>query len=100
MQKGRHRMDRTRELLELLREKQREENLGILWWALGILLAIAAIAGIAYAVYRYFAPYYLEDYEDDVEDDFDDYLEDEDSKNLPLKKEETDEAPEKEEETP
>ncbi len=33
---------------------------------------VAAVAGIAYALYRYFKPDYLEDYEDDFEDDFDD----------------------------
>ena len=33
---------------------------------------IAAVAGIAYALYRYFKPDYLEDYEDDFDDDFDD----------------------------
>ena len=45
--------------------------------ALAIIGAVAAVAGIAYAVYRYFTPDYLEDFEDDFEDEFDD-LEDED----------------------
>ena len=35
---------------------------------------MAAVAGIAYAVYRFFAPDYLEDFEEDFDDDFDDYL--------------------------
>lgn len=39
---------------------------------------IAAIAGVAYAIYRFFTPDYLEDFEDDFDDDFDDYFEDED----------------------
>ena len=39
---------------------------------------ITALAGIAYAVYRFFAPDYLEDFEEDFDDDFDDYFEDED----------------------
>ena len=30
------------------------------------------VFGIAYALYRYFKPDYLEDYEDDFEDDLDD----------------------------
>ena len=34
--------------------------------------AVAAIAGIAYAVYKFFTPDYLEDFEEDFEDDFDD----------------------------
>ena len=44
------------------------------------LLAVAAVAGIAYAVYRYFTPDYLDDFDDeDFEDeDFDDDFEDED----------------------
>ena len=42
---------------------------------LAIVGAVAAVAGIAYAVYRYFTPDYLEDFEDedlDDDDDFDD----------------------------
>ena len=34
--------------------------------------SVAAVAGIAYAVYRFFTPDYLEDFEDDFDDDFDD----------------------------
>lgn len=33
---------------------------------------VAAVAAIAYGVYRFFTPDYLEDFEDDFEDDFDD----------------------------
>ena len=33
---------------------------------------IAAVAAIAYAVYCFFTPDYLEDFEEDFEDDFDD----------------------------
>ena len=46
-------------------------------------MVLAAIAGIAYAVYRYFTPDYLEDFEDEFEDEFDvveaedDFFEDE-----------------------
>ena len=37
------------------------------------------VAAIAYAVYRYLTPDYLEDFEDDFDDDFeDDFFEDED----------------------
>ena len=46
-------------------------------WALAIVGAVVVIAGIAYAVYRYLTPDYLEDFEDDFDDDFDDYFEDE-----------------------
>lgn len=38
---------------------------------------VAAVAAIAYAVYRFFTPDYLEDFEDDFEDDVeDDFFED------------------------
>ena len=34
--------------------------------------AVVVIAGIAYAVYRYMTPDYLEDFDDDFDDEFDD----------------------------
>ncbi len=41
--------------------------------------ATAAVCGIAYAVYRYFTPDYLEDFDDeDFEDDFDSYFDEND----------------------
>ena len=42
---------------------------------------IACIAGIAYALYKYFTPDYLEDTDDDddFDDDFQDFFEDEDA---------------------
>ena len=39
-------------------------------WVLAIVGAVVAVAGIAYAVYCFFAPDYLEDFEEDFEDDF------------------------------
>ena len=46
---------------------------------LAIVGAITAVAAIAYAVYKYFAPDYLEDFDDDADfDDEDDLFEDED----------------------
>ena len=55
---------------ELISKKEDEDIVG----------AVAAVAGIAYAVYRYFTPDYLDDFDDeDFEDeDFDDDFEDED----------------------
>ncbi len=45
-------------------------------WILAVVGAITAIAAIAYAVYRYLTPDYLEDFEDeefeDEDEDFDD----------------------------
>ena len=40
-------------------------------WVLAIIGAIAAVAGIAFAVYKFFTPDYLEDFEEDFDDDFD-----------------------------
>ena len=47
-------------------------------WVLAIIGAIAGIAAIAYAVFRFVAPDYLEDFEDDFDDDFDDYFDEDD----------------------
>ncbi len=67
-----------------------------------ILGAIVAVAGIAYAVYRYFTPDYLEDFEDDFDDDFDDdFFEEDDDEDddadeaIPVAKAESKDAEEK-----
>ena len=64
---------------ELLKKKE-EENAGKKFlWIFAIIGGVAAVAMIAYAVYRYMTPDYLEDFDDDFEDDFeDDYFDDED----------------------
>ena len=69
----------TAKINELLHKKELEEkNKNGIIIALAIIGAVAAVAGIAFAVYRFFAPDYLEDFEDDFEDDFDDdFFEDE-----------------------
>ena len=59
-------------LNELLHKKDDEKEKNTLLWVLAIVGAVAAIAGIAYAVYKFFTPDYLEDFEEDFEDDFDD----------------------------
>ena len=41
-------------------------------WVLAIVGVVAAIASIAYAVYRWATPDYLDDFEDDFEDEFED----------------------------
>ena len=71
-------MEKLSDLLEMAKvsdiiatKKEKEDNKIV--WALAIIGAIAAVAGIAYAVYRYMTPDYLEDFDDD----FDDYFEDE-----------------------
>ena len=59
-------------LNELLHKKDDEKAKNTLLWVLAVVGAVAAIAGIAYAVYKFFTPDYLEDFEEYFEDDFDD----------------------------
>ncbi len=66
---------------ELLHKKEAEdEKKKCCNWiiaGLAILGAVVAIAAIAYGVYRYFTPDYLDDFDDDYDDDFVDDFEDE-----------------------
>ena len=56
---------------ELLHKKELEEkNKNAIVIVLAVLGAIAAVAGIAFAVYKYLTPDYLEDFDPD-----DDYIE-------------------------
>lgn len=73
-------MNKIDEVLELLKQRERENEKpkNVILWVLAIVGAVVAVAGIAYAVYRFVTPDYLEDFEDDFDDDFDDYFEDED----------------------
>ena len=68
-------------LSEFLHRKEEEDKKkNCILWVLAIIGAVAAVAGIAYAVYRFFTPDYLDDFEDDFDDDFDDdFFEDEDA---------------------
>lgn len=70
-------MNRIEDLLALMQKRDEEKNKNTVLWVLAVIGAVTAVAGIAYAVYRYLSPDYLEDFEDDFEDDFDDYFEDE-----------------------
>ena len=66
-------------LNEILRRRDDDKIKKTILWILAIVGTVAAIAAIAYGVYRYFAPDYLEDFEEDFEDDFEDeYFEEED----------------------
>ena len=62
---------------ELKRDNEKKGN--TLLWALAIIGAVAAVAAIAYAVYRYMTPDYLDDFEDEFDDDDfeDDFFDDE-----------------------
>ncbi len=66
-------MTELKKLSELLGSKKEEEKKSnTLVWVLAVIGAVAAVAAIAGAVYRYFTPAYLEDFEDDFEDEFED----------------------------
>ena len=69
-------MARIEDLIAALQKREEEKQKNTVLWILAIIGAVTAVAGIAYAVYRYLTPDYLEDFEDDFEDDFDDYFED------------------------
>ena len=71
-------MNKIEDLLASLNKKEEEKQKNAILWALAIIGAVGAVAGIAHAVYRFFAPDYQEDFEEDFDDDFDDYFEDED----------------------
>ena len=65
-------------LSEILHKNEAEKQKNTVIWVLAIIGAVAAVAGIAYAVYRFFTPDYLEDFEADFDDDFDDYFSEDD----------------------
>ena len=69
--------EKIEDLLAALKKKEDEKEKNTVLWVLAIIGAVAAVAGIAFAVYRFFAPDDLEDFEEDFDDDFDDYFEDE-----------------------
>jgi len=56
---------------ELLHKKE-DDKKNKLVWTLAIVGAVAAIAGIAYAVYKYLTPDYEDDFDDDFDNEFDD----------------------------
>lgn len=63
---------KANDLLKREKEIEEEKKSHAILWVFAVIGAIAAIAGIAYAVYLYFTPDYLEDFEEDFDDDFDD----------------------------
>ena len=66
-------------LNELLRkEEECEKKKSKLLWICAIAGAVVAVAAIAYGVYRFFKPDYLDDFEDDFEDEFEDDFFDDD----------------------
>lgn len=64
---------------ELLHRKDDDKTRNTVLWVLAIVGAVVAVAAIAYGVYKFFAPDYLEDFEEDFEDEFeDDFFNDQD----------------------
>ncbi|MEF9942524.1 MAG: DUF4366 domain-containing protein [Lachnospiraceae bacterium] len=57
-------------LNELLHKKEDDKHKNTVLWILAAVGVVAAVAGIAYAVYCFFTPDYLEDFEEDFDDDF------------------------------
>ena len=63
-------MNRIEDLVAALQKREEEKNKNTVLWILAIVGAVSVVAGIAYAVYRFFTPDYLEDYfEDDEENE-------------------------------
>lgn len=73
-------MEKLSDLLEMAKvsdiitKKEKEDNKIV--WALAIIGAIAAVAGIAFAVYKYLVPDYMDDFDEDFDEDFDDDFDD------------------------
>ncbi len=78
-------MNKIDELIALLRKQENEDKKcrNIVLWMLAIIGTIAAVAGIAYAVYRFLTPDYLEDFEEDFEDEFEDAFEEDKTEKAP-----------------
>ncbi|MBR5508927.1 MAG: DUF4366 domain-containing protein [Lachnospiraceae bacterium] len=72
--------DMLGELLHIKKEEEKKQN--VLMWILIAVGAVIAVAGIAYAVYRFFTPDYLEDFDEDFDDDFDDDFFDDDDEDF------------------
>ena len=70
-------INKMEEFIAALKKREDEQQKNTLLCILAIIGAVAAVAGIAFAVYRYFSPDCLDDFEEEFEDDFDDYFKDE-----------------------
>ena len=55
--------EKIEDLLAALKKKEDEKEKNTVLWVLAIIGAVAAVAGISFAVYRFFSPDYVEDFE-------------------------------------
>ena len=61
-----------------MQTKEEEKHKNAILWVLAVIGAVTAVAGIAYAVYKYLTPDYMDDFDEDFDDDFDeDFFDDE-----------------------
>ncbi|MFI3170941.1 MAG: DUF4366 domain-containing protein [Eubacteriales bacterium] len=61
----------TSKLSEILSQREDEKAKTTILWVLAVIGTVAAVAGIAYAVYHFLTPDYFEDdFEDEFEEDF------------------------------
>ena len=56
-------------LYEMLKKRDQDKAKKTILCILAIVGAVVAIAGIAYVVYRFLSPDYLDDFEDEFEDE-------------------------------
>lgn len=57
----------------LLKKEEEEKNKGKICWIVTSVLAVVAVAGIAYALYKHFTPKYYDEFDEEFdEDEFDD----------------------------
>ena len=71
-------MFKLEDILDALQKRETEKKRNTLVCILAVVGAVAAVCGIAYAIYRFLKPDYLEDLEEDFDDDFEDFFEDDD----------------------
>ena len=60
------------DLLKRQEKIEEEKKCNKVLWVFAVVGVIAAVVAIAYALYVYFTPDYLEDFEGEIEDEFDD----------------------------
>ncbi|MFP4698200.1 MAG: DUF4366 domain-containing protein [Eubacteriales bacterium] len=66
-------MSQFNEFLSKFNKNHEEEKKRNTWMWVGIIIgAVALIAGVSYAIYRYLTPNYLEDFDEDFDLDFED----------------------------